>query len=694
MFPRHDDFAVRTLGLPGHGRRARRLLRPRRHARLAARAAAGLVQLGGDALARAGARRDAAALEPARAALAHRRRVGLRGAPRRRQLGPRGRARFPACLRRRQGDPARLAERRLHRRAHHRPRVPPVVARSSSTSSSASATPGCRSCWPATAAARPRRQRFRARFGVDLANLQTSFDAFLEGRFKGPRAGAAPVEAEMPERRQTTIRRRSPRSSRSPTPIPASTISRSRWRAGSPRAAARSRRDGSSSARCRSCRRRWATRARRRCSRRWPPKRGDTPRGAATSSRRAGRVAHRDRVGAQADDAGPAGQPAGAGPRSAPSGLLTLDPFDATAHAEVGRAALAAGDLPAAIRALERALALGARRPGDATHRPGRGVSSGRASPRTRERHAIRRARAGAALRAGAGDAAAGGGRTIDDARCLDRPCSDGGAAAAAAVARVARIGRRCRPRSAPVSGAVRSLGARSPAPSGRSGLRWRFARVQYSAHNTDAFRARYWSDPWAIDGPAAEQNLSRRVRTVTAIDVEEPVADRRSRARSSGSNPWVYFVEPGTLRLKESEVPILREFLLRGGTAVLDDFHGPIEWDNVVGEFARVFPDREIVELPPDHPGLPLLLRARPLSAGAGARLVLPGPHLGEGRLHRPPARHRGRRRARDGAHQLEHRHGRRHGVVEREEYPGYAPHTADAYRMMINEIIYSLTH
>ncbi len=40
MFPRHDDFAVRTLGLPGHDRRARRLLRQGRHARLAEGAAA------------------------------------------------------------------------------------------------------------------------------------------------------------------------------------------------------------------------------------------------------------------------------------------------------------------------------------------------------------------------------------------------------------------------------------------------------------------------------------------------------------------------------------------------------------------------------------------------------------------------------------------------------------------------------
>ena len=42
--------------------------------------------------------------------------------------------------------------------------------------------------------------------------------------------------------------------------------------------------------------------------------------------------------------------------------VLTLDPFDGTAHAEVGRAALAAGDIPAAITALERGLTL---RPAD-----------------------------------------------------------------------------------------------------------------------------------------------------------------------------------------------------------------------------------------------------------------------------------------------------------------------------------------
>ena len=40
MFPKHDGFAVRTLGLPGHDWRAWRLLRTRRHARFAQGAAA------------------------------------------------------------------------------------------------------------------------------------------------------------------------------------------------------------------------------------------------------------------------------------------------------------------------------------------------------------------------------------------------------------------------------------------------------------------------------------------------------------------------------------------------------------------------------------------------------------------------------------------------------------------------------
>ena len=49
--------------------------------------------------------------------------------------------------------------------------------------------------------------------------------------------------------------------------------------------------------------------------------------------------------------------------------------------------------------------------------------------------------------------------------------------------------------------------------------------------------------------------------------------------------------------------MPILREFLLRGGTLTLDDFHGPYEWELTEKQLKRVFPDREIVEIEPPHP-------------------------------------------------------------------------------------------
>jgi len=57
------------------------------------------------------------------------------------------------------------------------------------------------------------------------------------------------------------------------------------------------------------------------------------------------------------------------------------------------------------------------------------------------------------------------------------------------------------------------------------AGMRWTFVRVKYSA-NTPAshYRIEYWGEPWAIDGPAAEQNLSRRIRTATSIEVADPI--------------------------------------------------------------------------------------------------------------------------------------------------------------------------
>ena len=70
IFPVHDDFAGTHARAAGDDRRARRLLRPRGVARLAACPPAWIVLLAGDAVARDGARHHAADVEPADSALA------------------------------------------------------------------------------------------------------------------------------------------------------------------------------------------------------------------------------------------------------------------------------------------------------------------------------------------------------------------------------------------------------------------------------------------------------------------------------------------------------------------------------------------------------------------------------------------------------------------------------------------------
>ena len=141
--------------------------------------------------------------------------------------------------------------------------------------------------------------------------------------------------------------------------------------------------------------------------------------------------------------------------------------------------------------------------------------------------------------------------------------------------------------------------------------------------------------------------------------------------------------------------MPILREFLLRGGTLTFDDFHGPIEWDHMVREMKQVFPDRAIVDLPNDHPVFSCFYRldGYPQVPGLGSFMA--------GRTWEKGGYVARLRTIFDDAWTA--RWCLPTGTPtwatawewsNAEDYPGYITHTATAYRMMINEIVYALTH
>jgi Domain of unknown function (DUF4159) len=227
------------------------------------------------------------------------------------------------------------------------------------------------------------------------------------------------------------------------------------------------------------------------------------------------------------------------------------------------------------------------------------------------------------------------------------------------------------------------------------AGLEWTFVRVKYAANSIAGrrFRMQYWGDPWATDGPAAEQNLSRRVRSTTAIQVGEPIV-LTLEDPTLWQYPWIYFVEPGNLELTPQEVSILREFLLRGGTAMFDDFHGPYEWESLVAQLKRVFPDRPIVEIERGHPIYSCFykLEGYPQVPGIGSFM--------QGRMWEKGgfvAHLRGIVDDRDRPMVLINWNtdmGDGWEWSNAEDLPGYFRHTREAYRIAINEIVYSLTH
>ena len=240
------------------------------------------------------------------------------------------------------------------------------------------------------------------------------------------------------------------------------------------------------------------------------------------------------------------------------------------------------------------------------------------------------------------------------------------------------------------------SVDAQLPAaPDDRyAGLQWRFVRIRYHYTTEGTHQPQdFYGEPWYIDAPAAEQNLTRRVKTATAIQVEDPIVMTLDDKRLF-EHPWIYFVEPGNLKMLDTDLPILREFLLRGGSAYFDDFHGPVEWDNFAREMKRLFPDREIIEVPKDHPVFSCFYKIDQYPQVAGLGSFLAGRSFEKGGVlpHLRTILDDNGRPMMFINWNTDMGDGWEWSNVE--EYPGYIKYTAMAYRMGINEIVYALTH
>jgi Domain of unknown function (DUF4159) len=138
----------------------------------------------------------------------------------------------------------------------------------------------------------------------------------------------------------------------------------------------------------------------------------------------------------------------------------------------------------------------------------------------------------------------------------------------------------------------------------------WAFARLMYPPGPNDGYRGRFDGDwhlglsLWTQDGPPADRSLAAATRRLTRIDARSVEQDVDLEDGDEVYNwPWLYAVQVGEWGLTQHQAAILRDYLLRGGFFMADDFHGAYEWNMFLQRIRMVFPDRPIVEIQDNDP-------------------------------------------------------------------------------------------
>jgi hypothetical protein len=114
-------------------------------------------------------------------------------------------------------------------------------------------------------------------------------------------------------------------------------------------------------------------------------------------------------------------------------------------------------------------------------------------------------------------------------------------------------------------------------------------ARVQYQG-----------GGDWYSDEESLVELLAfARQHTLLDVGTEEEVVELTS--DNVFSYPYLYLTGHGNVTFSSAEADRLRRYLLQGGFLHIDDNYGLDEY--VREELQKVFPEKELVELPFDHP-------------------------------------------------------------------------------------------
>ncbi len=126
------------------------------------------------------------------------------------------------------------------------------------------------------------------------------------------------------------------------------------------------------------------------------------------------------------------------------------------------------------------------------------------------------------------------------------------------------------------------------------------FTRAAYSGGG-GGFR-RWRRQSWATDYPKSDRQFLIVAERLTGLDMFMEEHPRLLTDEHLNRFPFLYVLEVGGMSMTPEEATALREFLLRGGFLVVDDFWGTREWEIFEYEMQKVLPEYPIVDIPLEH--------------------------------------------------------------------------------------------
>ena len=217
-------------------------------------------------------------------------------------------------------------------------------------------------------------------------------------------------------------------------------------------------------------------------------------------------------------------------------------------------------------------------------------------------------------------------------------------------------------------------------------------ARMAYFSPGCAGSRGRC-NSYWAIDYPEAEVHFLPALERFTRIDTIYDSAHIRLTDDELFDYPFLFLQQPGInpWNPTDEEAERLREYLMRGGFLVADDFHGENEWYYFERAMELVLPGLPIVDIEESNALLNIIF-------DVDKRTQIPGyRHLnydGTARMEGDP--HWRAIYDQDGRMLVAINHNIDMGDAwEHADYPDYPVEmTATAYRFGVNYVIYAMTH